>query len=1183
MADNDRPQAKRCLFNSSVWAGQSIAVILWGDVVVVVVIFSVFTLCSIIFPALCGLFLCSPVSVENPSAVQSVLGLPRSTEMRDLLFEATKMTSVQQMSVELFHLCVLFSTIDAELMSKIVVSASTLLVAPPSGSDEGGDGIALQSTLSMDAVRRELDVLAQFAGANDDAPIISIGLEVELEFRPGVYAPPWREIYGEMCYIQAKTHDVGVMMITGTNSGYFVNGGYQVTRPESSDGPANPPAINGARAPRMDYNARSPTYPTLLDLLRAQSAHFNRSIDNQEERMTERLAAGMLPGSPQQRGAGIGNVARSLMYGYSGDQADKSASASGPGGAREVRGSGTAGAVGAAAPSRRIGGPASLGASGTQAQQSATGSNEQVSKKWLAMTEAMEQQQENDRFTKEQRRQQYAEEFGRSAADVDATPAPPGGATPTSGRRAWAGRMAGDDDGVLSPRGGSRTRRRRDRAGAQRKRVGQYADDTTTDEEDMEYASSGAEEGEGLIEAIGSVRRSLRDVIPGLRSRPGGSNGGAATIKERLHEARVGSVQIGGDGKLGRSPSSSPPRAKSSGKSGAPPGSAGGTTGSGSSADAASVTTLIKYIASGKVSLINLGVSSLQDVDIASREVREAVREAGGVELLVRLLDSSDQTHRIGALRVLCRIIPLASIQRDISFGTGIRSFITLMGGTTNEEVKTRVCEFLAHAARNPTTRRLIRRLDGLPLLINALRIRGRRDRHQGVSMAGVMNANMGSVGNTFELQRHAAMVLWSCCASERNRQIMVELGSIQKLSQLAEVNSVKLLIPVMGVLSRLASTAENRETIFKMGIMKHTVASLRASGLLKLRCAHMVACMVHYRPACEAIRRLGGLTPLVAMLDSDDRDHIVAATAAIWRCADDPESIPILQSLSLIEKLVALLVSPDDEILVCVTGTILSCCKHSAQARDVVRSLGGIPRLVNMLMGSNHNLVINACGALGACVNDPGSLAQINDLDGVRLLWSLLKSTDPQVQAAAAWAIAPCIQNAADAGALVRSFIGGLELIVKLLKSPSYEVLAAVCGAIATIARDEENLAVITDHGVVYLLSKLSSTTDDHLRRYLSEAVAQCSMWGNNCKTFGEAGCVAPLVRYLKSPEEAVHGATARALFALSNEADNCLVMHEHGAVHLLLGMIGSHDEALQEAAAGTVGNIRRSLAAVQ
>lgn len=64
----------------------------------------------------------------------------------------------------------------------------------------------------------------------------------------------------------------------------------------------------------------------------------------------------------------------------------------------------------------------------------------------------------------------------------------------------------------------------------------------------------------------------------------------------------------------------------------------------------------------------------------------------------------------------------------------------------------------------------------------------------------------------------------------------------------------------------------------------------------------------------------------------------------------------------------------------------------------------------------------------------------------------------------------------------MVRSFVGGLELIVNLLKSENKEVLASVCAAITNIAKDEENLAVITDHGVVPLLSKLANTVSKTL-----------------------------------------------------------------------------------------------------
>lgn len=108
------------------------------------------------------------------------------------------------------------------------------------------------------------------------------------------------------------------------------------------------------------------------------------------------------------------------------------------------------------------------------------------------------------------------------------------------------------------------------------------------------------------------------------------------------------------------------------------------------------------------------------------------------------------------------------------------------------------------------------------------------------------------------------------------------------------------------------------------------------------------------------------------------------------------------------------------------------------------------------------------------------------------------------QVQANAAWCLVPCIRNAQDSGEMVRSFVGGLEIIVQLLKSDDVKVLGCVCAAIAEVAKDIENLAVISDHGVVPRLVDLIATNDVFLREHLCSAIAFCCAWGSNCKMFG-------------------------------------------------------------------------------
>lgn len=59
----------------------------------------------------------------------------------------------------------------------------------------------------------------------------------------------------------------------------------------------------------------------------------------------------------------------------------------------------------------------------------------------------------------------------------------------------------------------------------------------------------------------------------------------------------------------------------------------------------------------------------------------------------------------------------------------------------------------------------------------------------------------------------------------------------------------------------------------------------------------------------------------------------------------------------------------------------------------------------------------------------------------------------------------------------MARSLIGGLELIITVLKSTNNQVLVSICSVIAKLAKDEDNLAVLTDCGVVPLLSKLTNT----------------------------------------------------------------------------------------------------------
>ena len=60
--------------------------------------------------------------------------------------------------------------------------------------------------------------------------------------------------------------------------------------------------------------------------------------------------------------------------------------------------------------------------------------------------------------------------------------------------------------------------------------------------------------------------------------------------------------------------------------------------------------------------------------------------------------------------------------------------------------------------------------------------------------------------------------------------------------------------------------------------------------------------------------------------------------------------------------------------------------------------------------------------------------------------------------------------------------------------------MLASICSAVANIAKDEQNLAVLTDHGVVPILSKLvvAHANDDYVRGHIADAIGRLLLQNN-------------------------------------------------------------------------------------
>ncbi|XP_048223663.1 outer dynein arm-docking complex subunit 2 [Perognathus longimembris pacificus] len=577
---------------------------------------------------------------------------------------------------------------------------------------------------------------------------------------------------------------------------------------------------------------------------------------------------------------------------------------------------------------------------------------------------------------------------------------------------------------------------------------------------------------------------------------------------------------------------------------------------------------LVKYLKGGNQTATVIALCSMRDFNLSQETCQLAIRDVGGLEVLINLLDTDEVKCKIGSLKILKEISHNPQIRRNIVDLGGLPIMVSILD-SPHKSLKCLAAETIANVAKFKRARRVVRQHGGINKLVALL------DCGQNST-----ETSLPSLYETrdVEVARCGALALWSCSKSHSSKEAIRKAGGIPLLARLLKTSHENMLIPVVGTLQECASEENYRAAIKAERIIENLVKNLNSENeQLQEHCAMAIYQCAEDEETRDLVRLHGGLKPLASLLKkTDNKERLAAVTGAIWKCSISKENVTKFREYKAIETLVGLLTDQPEEVLINVVGALGECCQEH-ENRVLVRKCGGIQPLVNLLVGINQALLVNVTKAVGACAVEPESMIIIDRLDGVRLLWSLLKNPHPDVKASAAWALCPCIQNAKDAGEMVRSFVGGLELVVNLLKSDNKEVLASVCAAITNIAKDQENLAVITDHGVVPLLSKLANTNNDKLRRHLAEAISRCCTWGKNRVAFGEHKAVAPLVRYLKSSDTNVHRATAQALYQLSEDADNCVTMHENGAVKLLLDMVGSPDEVLQEAAAGCISNIRR------
>ncbi|ODM98597.1 Armadillo repeat-containing protein 4 [Orchesella cincta] len=579
---------------------------------------------------------------------------------------------------------------------------------------------------------------------------------------------------------------------------------------------------------------------------------------------------------------------------------------------------------------------------------------------------------------------------------------------------------------------------------------------------------------------------------------------------------------------------------------------------------------LIKYVKAGNPTATIIAMSSLRDFNLRDNYVQLAIKEAGGLEVLLNILETDENRCKIASLLVLREISSNPEISRNIYNMRGLETLIHTLRDPA-KELKLLSAETIANISKIRKARRAMRKGDGISRLVDML------DFEQPGMFTGGADEE-----TDFEVPRCGACALWSLAKSTKNKDAIRRAGAIPLIAKLLQTRQVSVVIPVVGILHECASEASFRLAIRTEGLLDYFVEGLKTPNHdLTQFCASAIYMCAEDPESRQIVYEKGAIDPLISIiLDEHLRKNkplLSAATGAIWKCASAIAKAGKYLEQGLVEMLVHLLDDEPENVLTNVAGAIEQIVMADPKNARLIKRAGAIPPLIGLLTINNPALLVNATKAVGQLAVDDEARREMDQQDGFRLVWSLLKHPNSSVQASAAWAICPYVESSKDSGDVVRNFVGGLEALVNLLKSDEMMVQAAVSQAVAVIATNDENLGIMSDHGVVQNLAKLAPTTDDQLRRCLASAIAECCNYKNNSTDFGRRKAVSPLCCYLTSEDTLVHRAAAKALAALSSDARNCITMHQCGVVPYLINMIGSLDNELQRAAAGVMHNIRK------
>lgn len=582
---------------------------------------------------------------------------------------------------------------------------------------------------------------------------------------------------------------------------------------------------------------------------------------------------------------------------------------------------------------------------------------------------------------------------------------------------------------------------------------------------------------------------------------------------------------------------------------------------------------LVKFMKIGNQVVTNACLSCIRDYDLSQQLNQLAIFSIGGLETLVNLCKSNDLVCRFGTLYVLREMAKNIDMRRYMVDMNIIESLCKIISEPLID-IKCLAIDILGILSNIQPARRIIHQADVIDKIIDGLNFDQTLLQKKYDEMTETESV-------LIDLAVSASTALSKILVSMKILKVAKRGGLILSISELLKTVHVPLIRSVL----RLCNVCSH-DIVIQLGLESELVIvdvtkqlKSKDAGLLADACGIVSQC--GFSPlTSQLIRKNLGLMSIVKILSNknnwDSSELMLPVTAAAYTCSTHRENAIEFNKLRVLPLLNQFLSEGfNDDILANIFG-FASQLLFERQYVDTFLADGALETILSFYYIEHDTLRIELCHVLTNVCKYPKYAKEMRSLDGITFLWTLLGSENSDVQTAASEALCEYLRHDDESAEYVRKLDNGLELVASSLLLKNEATLNAICSLIVEIAKDQYNLAILTQYRVVPSLADLIHTENRKLEEKVTAAIAACTPYAENAKHFGELKVIRLIVNLVNSNKQKVRRAAAMALEKLSAYPVNAILIFQSGVVPILLEDMNSKDPVLRNAAASCLRNLR-------